>query len=205
MRQGIPLVVSAPSGSGKSTLCARLLEKCPSLSYSVSCTTRTARPDEINGRDYHFLTVSEFEQKREKGEFAEWAIVHGNFYGTPLAPLHGELQKGRDILFDIDVQGAAQLRAALPQARLVFILPPSLEELGRRLAGRGTESGASVQTRLQNASAEMRAAFWYDYIVVNDILDKALSELLEIYHAATRAVTCNRDLVGKILANGKLP
>lgn len=136
-RLGIALVISAPSGTGKTTLIKRLRKEFPNFGYSISCTTRAPREGEVDGKDYHFLSRERFVELRDQGHFAEWAEVHGNFYGTPLPPVREMLAKGQDILFDIDVQGAAQLRKNMPDARFLFILPPSMEELERRLHGRG--------------------------------------------------------------------
>ena len=132
-RQGIALVLSAPSGTGKTTLVKMLREEFPRLSYSISCTTRAPREGEQDGRDYHFLSRERFLQLKDEGYFAEWAEVHGNFYGTPLAPVREMLREGKDVLFDIDVQGARQVKTSLPEAFFAFILPPSLEELRRRV------------------------------------------------------------------------
>lgn len=200
MRQGIALVISAPSGTGKSTLCRMLLDECPNLAYSISCTTRPQRPEEKNGSDYYFLTSAEFERMRDNGEFAEYASVHGNYYGTPLAPLHDNLRKGRDMLFDIDVQGAAQLKSALPRAVMIFILPPSLSELERRLAARATESPENIQTRIHNSRGEISSSYWYDFLVLNDDLQKAAKDLYTIYKAAVLSVSCNRNLISQILS-----
>ncbi|WP_302608427.1 guanylate kinase, partial [uncultured Desulfovibrio sp.] len=134
-REGIALVLSAPSGTGKTTLIKRLLAEFPHFGYSVSCTTRQPRQGEEHGKDYFFLSREEFERRRAEQAFAEWAEVHGNFYGTPLAPVKEMLHQGQDVLFDIDVQGAAQLRLTLEEAAFVFILPPSMAELERRLRG----------------------------------------------------------------------
>ena len=138
-RAGVVLVLCAPSGTGKTTLVRRLREEFPQFAYSVSCTTRAPREGEVDGRDYHFLTHEEFVRRRDAGFFAEWAEVHGNFYGTPLAATLATIEAGQDLLFDIDVQGAAQLRTSLPQGTYVFILPPSRVELERRLRSRGTD------------------------------------------------------------------
>lgn len=182
-RIGILLVVCAPSGAGKSTLLTRLRDEFPSIVYSISATTRAPRKGEVDGRDYHFLTRPRFEELRDQGYFAEWAVVHGNLYGTPKAPVLEALWDGRDVLFDIDVDGAAQLRHNFEKGAYVFILPPSREELQRRLRGRGTDSPETVALRLDNALGELRAAPEFDYWVVNDVLDEAYADLRAIYLA----------------------
>ena len=161
-RSGVLLVVCAPSGTGKTTLIQRLRDEFPNFAYSISCTTRAPRGHETDGKDYHFLSVEEFLRRREAGFFAEWANVHGNYYGTPLAPVLETLKAGQDVLFDIDVQGAAQLHLSLPRGQYVFLLPPSLSELERRLRGRGTDDEASIARRLSNAASEIRQAHWFD-------------------------------------------
>ena len=183
-RKGLPLVVCAPSGAGKTTLVTKLRQEFP-LDFSISCTTRSPRGDEKNGIDYIFLSKEEFRSRIAAGYFAEWAEVHGNYYGTPLQPVKDSLEQGRDILFDIDVQGAAQISLALPEARFVFILPPSLEELERRLRGRGTDSDESIALRLSHAAAEIRESHWFDALVVNDDLDAAYDRLRAFYIANT--------------------
>lgn len=199
MRQGIAFVISAPSGAGKSTLAKMLCQEFQRIGYSVSCTTRPMRPGEIEGKDYFFMSEADFQKMREAGEFAEWAQVHGNFYGTPLVPVKTMLAAGSDVLFDIDVQGASQLKASLPDATFVFILPPSVRELRRRLRSRGGDSEQSLQRRMADSIGEMREAFWYDAIVVNDNLDKAYSELKAVYIAATLAPGRDRDRLEKLL------
>ncbi len=199
MRLGTALVLSAPSGAGKTTLVKKLIQEFPNFGFSISFTTRAPREGEVDGRDYRFTTMEDFLQRRDRGEFAEWAMVHGNCYGTPLAPLREMLQQGRDVLFDIDVQGAAQLRLALPKARLVFILPPSMQELERRLRSRGTDPEDVIQVRLANAKAEMREARWFDDIVLNDDLDRAYADLRATYVAATLAPSLHTSLIDSLI------
>lgn len=184
-RFGVPLIICAPSGAGKTTLVQRLRQEFPNFAYSVSCTTRAPRGQEVDGKDYHFLSVEEFLRRRDAGAFAEWANVHGNYYGTPLGPVLDTLKAGRDLLFDIDVQGAAQLHLSLPRGVYVFLLPPSMRELERRLRGRGTDEEASIARRLANADAEIRQAHWFDAWIVNDDLDTAYDQLRAVYLAAT--------------------
>lgn len=180
---GLSFVISAPSGAGKSTLCSRLLAEFPELFFSVSCATRPIRPGERDGVDYHFIDSEKFRVLVERDEFAEWARVHGNYYGTPLAPALENLRAGRNVLFDVDVQGALQIKNRLPTAIFVFILPPSLAELERRLVARGCDNADSLRERLGNARSEIGQAVWYDYLVVNDDLDAAYDRLRAIYLA----------------------
>ena len=184
LRRGLPLVICAPSGAGKSTLVGRLTAEFP-MEFSISCTTRKPRGNEKDGVDYIFLDRETFIDRRGLGYFAEWAEVHGNFYGTPLKPVQDRLAQGKDMLFDIDVQGAAQLSLSLPEARFVFILPPSLEELERRLRGRGTDSEEAIRLRLANARTEIMSSHWFDAIIVNDDLDTAYDQLRSFYLAST--------------------
>ena len=184
-RTGVALVICAPSGTGKTTLTKRLLQEFPRFAFSVSCTTRAPRPNERDGVDYEFLTREEFEKRRDAGFFAEWAEVHGNYYGTPLEATLRYLAEGRDMLFDIDVQGASQLRNTIPGARLVYILPPSRTELERRLRSRGTETEESITRRLSKATSELAQARWFNLWVINDDLEQAWQELRAAYIAAT--------------------
>lgn len=200
MREGIALVLSAPSGAGKTTLIKRLLADFPHFGYSVSCTTRAPRAGEVDGKDYTFLDRAEFERLRAEDHFAEWAEVHGNLYGTPLAPTRAMLRKGQDVLFDIDVQGAIQLKRSLEEALFVFILPPSMAELERRLRSRGQDGEDIIMRRLGNARQEMLEAHWYDALVVNDELDAAYEALRSVYLAGTLAPKRNPRLVESLLA-----
>jgi len=173
-------VVSAPSGTGKTTVCHRLVSLDPELVVSVSHTTRSPRPNERDGVDYHFVTRAEFERLLAVGAFLEHAEYRGNLYGTSAAAVEGPLAEGRDLLLEIEVQGARQLRAKLPEARLVFLLPPSREELERRLRARGTESDDAIARRLAVAAQELPEVVRYDYAVVNDELEVAVARVREI-------------------------
>ncbi len=181
------LVVSAPSGAGKSTLCNRLIKKFPNMTYSVSCTTRRPRGAEKNNTHYHFLSREEFSARANNGEFLEHAEVHGNFYGTLKQTVEDALAEGRDIIMDIDVQGAAQIREACKKLSSedpvrqgfvdVFITAPSMEELRRRLCGRSTDTDDVIEKRLHNAKEEMKHHDRYQHVVINDDLDTALEKL----------------------------
>ncbi len=186
VRDGILFIVSAPSGAGKTTISKRALEVVPDLGVSISCTTRPPRPGETPGKDYTFLSRDEFERLRDAGGFAEWAEVHGYLYGTPRGPIAEALGAGRDMLLDIDVQGAAQIKARYPKAVSVFVLPPSESELERRLRGRGTDSEEVIRKRLARAKAEMDEYRSYDYHVVNRNVDDSV-RLLAVIVAAERA------------------
>ncbi len=198
-RPGIALVLCAPSGAGKTTLTKRLLADFPAFAFSVSCTTRSPRPGEVDGEDYHFLTREAFQSMREQGRFAEWAEVHGNFYGTPLQAALDTLASGRDLLFDIDVQGAAQLRKTLPQACFVFILPPSRAALEKRLRGRGSETEEALAKRLAAARSELLQASWFDALIVNDSLEEAYLDLRAAYRAAALSPARRPELVAGLL------
>ncbi len=197
-RRGLPFVVCAPSGAGKTTLTRRLRQEFP-LSFSISCTTRPPRPGEVDGRDYTFIDKETFLSLRGQGHFAEWAHVHGNYYGTPLRPLKDKLKAGEDMLFDIDVQGAAQLALTLPEACFVFIFPPSLQILEERLRSRGTETEATMATRMENARKEMLQAHWFQAWIINDDLDQAYSQLRAFYLASTLRPTLMPTRITEIL------
>ncbi|WP_027185315.1 guanylate kinase [Desulfovibrio inopinatus] len=182
-RRGVILVICAPSGTGKSTLIKRLMKEYSNIAFSVSCTTRKPRAGEVDGKDYHFLDKDEFLRRRDAGFFAEWANVHDNFYGTPKQATLDFLEQGRDLLFDIDVQGANQLRQNLAQGAYIFIVPPSKKVLVERLVGRATDAPEVIARRLDNARAELNEARHFDYIIVNDVLELAYYDLRAIYLA----------------------
>lgn len=179
-RKGILYIISAPSGAGKSSLCRELLDIFPELRHSVSSTTRAVRPGEVDGRDYHFVSREEFLRMIAAGEFAEWAEVHGNLYGTSLKTLQKCRDEGIDLILDIDCQGAAQLKENQVDGVTIFILPPSYNELRSRLEGRDSDSPEVIEQRLLNAVDEIAQAGWYDYIVVNDVFSRAVEDLKSI-------------------------
>jgi guanylate kinase len=178
MSAGRVLVVSGPSGCGKSTLCRRLLQ-AEQVEFSVSATTRAMRKGEVDGRDYHFLDKRRFRDHIERGDFIEYAEVHGNLYGTLRAPLEAAVAAGKVYLIEIDVQGALQLRELGIEGKYVFIAPPSMQSLRDRLEGRGTDSPEVIERRLKKSADEMNEAHRYDRVIVNDNLDKAFAELVE--------------------------
>ncbi len=173
-RRGLMLVLSSPSGAGKSTIARNLMEDDHTLEISVSVTTRTKRPSEIAGKHYHFITVPQFERMRDAGDLLEWAEVHGNYYGTPREPVEQAMSEGRDMLFDIDWQGALQLQEKMKADVVsIFVLPPSMTELQSRLHRRAEDTEEVIRTRLLNSRSEIEHWREYDYVIVNDDLDEA--------------------------------
>ncbi|AXV14890.1 guanylate kinase [Neorhizobium sp. SOG26] len=189
-RRGLMLVLSSPSGAGKSTIARNLLETDPSLEISVSVTTRQRRPSEIAGKHYHFITTAQFERMRAADELLEWAEVHGNFYGTPREPVEQAMSQGRDMLFDIDWQGARQLQEKMKADVVsIFVLPPTMTELQSRLHRRAEDSEEVIRTRLLNSRAEIEHWREYDYAIVNDDLDEAFRNV----HCIVKAERVRRD------------
>ncbi len=174
------VIVSGPSGAGKGTVVRGLLARRPETILSVSATTRAPRPGERNGTDYRFLSEESFRSLAEIGELLEWAEVYGHLYGTPRRPVEDALAAGHDVVLEVDVQGALQVRESLPEAVLVFIKPPSLEELEARLASRGTEDAGTLAQRSEAARGELEHADAYDHVIVNESADDAVGELLRI-------------------------
>jgi guanylate kinase len=191
----VPVVVlAAPSGTGKTTIARTLVLGSERYVFSVSATTRPPRSGERQGVDYDFVSSEQFERMRNRGELAEWASVHGNLYGTPLANVRGAVERGVTVVLDIDVQGARQVKESIPEAVLVFILPPSAEELVRRLSGRGTEQPGEMERRLRVAAGEFEAVDDFDYVVVNRDLTEAIEEIERIVDIEGRRPSRVRDL-----------
>lgn len=199
--QGIPFVVCAPSGAGKTTLVNKLLADFQNFKFSLSYTTREPRSDERQGSDYYFVSVQEFLELVEQGFFAEWAQVHSNYYGTPHREVSKITDRGLDILFDIDIQGARQLRKNLEKGVFLFILPPSREVLQVRIQNRGTDSREVIQERLQKARQEIEYAFEFDYLIVNRDLNRAYDQLRSIYTAEKAKTYYNQNILETILEN----
>ncbi len=173
-------IVSAPSGAGKSTLCRAVRRQTPGLAYSISFTTRPPRPGELDGRDYHFISVAQFELGIADGRWAEWARVHGNYYGSSARWIQRTLSRGRDILMDIDVQGARQIVRRFPRAVTIFVMAPNLAILEERLKARGTDDAAAIRLRLANAREELAQRERYTHIVINDDLSTATQTMIDL-------------------------
>ncbi|MBQ4405249.1 MAG: guanylate kinase [Selenomonadaceae bacterium] len=191
--RGLLIVVSGASGTGKGTVCKKLLTDLPKIAYSISATTRNPRPGEIDGKEYYFLSVDEFKSWISEEKFLEYAEVYGNFYGTPLNKIEERLSRGEDILLEIDVQGALNVKKKCPKGVYIFLLPPSLEELKNRIEGRGTENPESLARRLKNAVAEIKIGLEYDYVVVNDDINAAAEQIKAILTAERLKVARNTD------------
>jgi guanylate kinase len=200
MQHGVLLIVCGPSGVGKTSLTRELLERTPRLRLSISYTTRPPRDGEADGVDYHFVDHATFEEKRETGVFAEWAEVHGNYYGTPKSAIEDAWADDEDVIFDIDYQGARQLKDAFPTALGVLVIPPSMDELEDRLRGRDTDSEAVIQRRLKAAREELAQYELFDYIVENDEFDVAFEQLRTVYQAGRLAMPLQRERLAELLA-----
>ena len=180
MVDGRLFILSGPAGTGKGTLRERLFAAIDSLSYSVSCTTRQPRPGEVDGKDYFFISESQFLEMIDEGGFLEWAHVHKHLYGTPTKQVLETLRMGKSVIIEVDVQGARQIREKLPQAIGIFIRPPSMQDLERRLRSRGTEDEQAIAIRLKNAEYEMLSIQDYQHVIVNDDVERASSELIKL-------------------------
>ena len=191
--RGLLIVISGASGTGKGTVCKKILNDLPAVAYSISATTREPRPGETDGKEYYFLGRDEFKNWIADGKFLEYAQVYGNFYGTPLNKIEERLNRGEDILLEIDVQGALNVKKKCPEGLFIFLLPPSLDELKRRIEGRGTETPASLERRLKNAVAEIKIGLEYDYVVVNDTIENAAEKIKAILTAERCKVSRNAD------------
>jgi guanylate kinase len=181
--EGMFIAVTGPSGSGKTSVCKALLEMFPHLHFSVSLTTRPPRPSEADGKDYHFISEAEFRDRIRRGDLIEWAENYGQLYGTSREDMEAALREGHDLLLDVDTRGARALKKVWPGGIFVFVVPPSIEVLEKRLRSRGSESEETIRRRFDNARAEIREIVWYDYVVMNDELDAAIDRLRAIYVA----------------------
>ena len=180
--RGLLLIVSAPSGAGKTSICREILRMFPNVRFSVSSTTRSPRPGETDGKDYHFISTEEFRERIASGEFVEWVENYGQLYGTSKKTMNAFLKQGYDMILDIEPRGAKAIREQYPQGVFIFILPPSLAELKSRLSRRG-DSGGVMERRLRSSLDEIRAALWYDYIIFNDRLEEAVDRFRAVYIA----------------------
>lgn len=181
--EGLYIVVSAPSGTGKTSILRQVLKTCPNMRFSISYTTRLPRPDEEDGKDYYFVSEEMFRDRVKQGEFAEWEENFGYLYGTSATTMKAFLEKGFDLILDIEARGAKKLKENFPGGIFVFILPPSLDELKRRLNRRGFENEHAKEIRVNNALDEIREIVWYDYVIFNDRLETAIEALKSIYVA----------------------
>jgi guanylate kinase len=182
-KKGLFIVVSAPSGAGKSSICQRLLQACPELKFSVSYTSRPPRPNEINGKDYYFISRDEFRRRIDQNEFVEWIENYGHFYGTSIKVMEDFFEKDNDLLLDIEPRGAKKVKQKFKKGIFVFVLPPSRVELLKRLEKRGHETGEAIKTRFAQAESELKEISWYDYMIFNEDLETAASQLIAIYVA----------------------
>jgi guanylate kinase len=183
MAKGLFIVVSAPSGAGKSSICQRFMQACPEMKFSVSYTSRSPRPTEVNGKDYYFISREEFQARINQGEFVEWIENYGHLYGSSRKNMEEFLHDGQDLLLDIEPRGAKKIKQNFKGGIYVFVLPPSRAELLKRLEGRGCETGDVIQNRYDQAESELKEISWYDYVIFNKDLETAVNQLISIYVA----------------------
>ncbi len=199
MSKGRLYIFSGPSGSGKDTVLKSVLGRCPEVMLSISSITRDMRVGEVEGEKYHFISREEFEELIREDMLLEYNVFVGNYYGTPKKPVDDALESGRDVILEIDVNGAAQIMKKRPDAVSIFIMPPSLPELKRRLCGRGTDSADVIEKRLQSALNEIERAINYDYIVVNDVIEKASDDVISIIESEKLKTERQKYIIDEVL------
>ena len=199
MNNGGIFVVSGPSGSGKDTLLSQLFKKCPEIKFSISSVTRPMRAGEKEGEKYNFISRKEFEEMLQRDELLEHNVYVGNYYGTPKTPVLNASKNGEDIIIEVDVNGAKQIREKLPQAVSIFIMPPSFAELEKRLSGRGTETEEVIAERMNSALFEIERATEYDYIVVNDDIDTAVNDIIQIISGSRLMLKRQKHIIDEVL------
>lgn len=201
MHKGNLFIISAPSGSGKTTIIRKLLKKNKNLHFSISCTTREKRKDEREGKDYYFINENKFKRMVERDEFIEWAKVHNFYYGTKKGEVFSWIEKGKDVLLDIDTQGSFKIKKKYPDSIHIFLLPPSFKELEKRLKGRGDLDENQIKKRLKNAKIEIKRLKNYDYVIINDKAENALNALILIIKASKFKLTKQKDKIDSIISS----
>ncbi|NLV89062.1 MAG: guanylate kinase [Tissierellia bacterium] len=203
MSKGFLLIISGPAGTGKGTVCKELLKRNEDIVFSVSATTRQPRVGEVDGVNYYFVSKEKFESMIENNEFLEYAYVHTNYYGTPKKFVMDQIEKGEIVLLEIDVQGALQIKKNFSEAVFIFLLPPTMEELKNRIVKRGTETEEDINRRYENAFKEIDFVGNYDYFVINDVVEDAVSDIEAIIKAEKLRVKRHSDIKNKVLGGGK--